>query len=100
MTWNTVSVLCMSQLGSTEWEIQNVLAVFQVGSLLVHCPFPCDVLAVFLVGTLPLAPSEGRRGWASCWMIGFGFGRLWPSVSMLSVALATQNDQGTPSSPV
>ena len=31
--------------------------VFQVGSLLVHCPFPCDVLAVFLVGTPLLAPS-------------------------------------------
>src|ERR1700753_2890936 len=58
MTWNTVSVLCMSQLGSSEWEIQNVFAVFQVGSLLVHCPFPCDVLAVFLVGTPLLAPSE------------------------------------------
>src|ERR1700753_3701796 len=60
MTWNTVSVLCMSQLGSSEWEIQNVLAVFQVGSLLVHCPFPCDVLAVFLVGTPLLAPSAFR----------------------------------------
>src|SRR6201992_3281833 len=60
MTWNTVSVLCMSQLGSSEWEIQNVLAVFQVGSLLVHCPFPCDVLAVFLVGTPLLAPSVSR----------------------------------------
>src|ERR1700753_2380591 len=57
MTWNTVSVLCMSQLGSSEWEIQNVFAVFQVGSLLVHCPFICDVLAVFLVGTPLLAPS-------------------------------------------
>src|SRR6201992_4055712 len=61
MTWNTVSVLCMSQLGSSEWEIHNVFAVFQVGSLLEHCPFPCDVLAVFLVGTLPLAPSVNRE---------------------------------------
>src|ERR1700753_651283 len=61
MTWNTVSVLCMSQLGSSEWEIQNVFAVFQVGSLLVHCPFPCDVLAVFLVGTPLLAPSVNRE---------------------------------------
>src|SRR6201992_808913 len=32
-------------------------------------------------------------------MIGFGCGRLWPSVSTLSVALATRNDQGTSSSP-
>src|ERR1700759_797376 len=54
---------------NTEWEIQNVLAVFQVGSLLVHCPFPCDVLAVFLVGTPPLAPSvrdESSRGVFFC----------------------------------
>src|ERR1700753_2416363 len=42
---------------------------------------------------------EGRQGWASCSMIGFGFGRLQLSISMLSVALATQNDQGTSSSP-
>src|SRR6201992_326969 len=66
MTWNTVSVLCMSQLGSSEWEIQNVFAVFQVGSLLVHCPFPCDVLAVFLVGTPPLVPSVSCSNLSRC----------------------------------
>src|ERR1700753_2328428 len=32
-------------------------------------------------------------------MIGFGFGQSRPSVSTLSVALATWNDQGTSSSP-
>src|ERR1700753_656417 len=65
MSWNTVSVLCMSQLGSSlvNWVgNSNVFAVFQVGSLLAHCPFPCDVLAVFLVGTPLLALSERRIG--------------------------------------
>src|ERR1700753_4302376 len=46
-------ILVMSQSRNTA----STFAVFQVGSLLVHCPFPCDVLAVFLVGTPLLAPS-------------------------------------------
>src|SRR6201992_2132547 len=49
-------ILVMSQSRNTA----STFAVFQVGSLLVHCPFPCDVLAVFLVGTPLLAPSDSN----------------------------------------
>jgi len=31
--------------------------MYRVGTCMVHCPFPCDVLAMYQPGTLVLAPS-------------------------------------------
>ena len=56
-----MNVLGISCAGNTAiklpWEILDVFAVYQMGFWWVHCPFPCDVLAVFPLGTPPLAPS-------------------------------------------
>jgi len=38
-------------------KILDVLGMYQVGTCLVLCPFPCDVLAMYRLGTLALAPS-------------------------------------------
>ena len=61
MTWNTVNVLGISCAGNTAmklaWEILNVFAMYRMGFWWVLYPFPCDVLAVYLPGTLALAPS-------------------------------------------
>ena len=43
------------------WEILNVFAMYQMGFWWVLYPFPCNVLAVYLLGTLALAPSEYWR---------------------------------------
>jgi len=40
------------------WEILNVFAMYQMGFWWVLYPFPCDVLAVYLLGTPALAPSD------------------------------------------
>ena len=64
MTWNTVNVLGISCTGNTAmklaWKILNVFAMYQVGFWWVLCPFPCDVFAVYLPGTPPLAPSDNN----------------------------------------
>jgi len=39
------------------WEILNVFAVYWMGFWWVLYPFPCNVLAVYPLGTLALAPS-------------------------------------------
>jgi len=39
------------------WEILNVFAMYWMGFWWVLYPFPCDVLAVYLLGTPALAPS-------------------------------------------
>ena len=39
------------------WEILNMIAMYQMGYWWVLYPFPCDVLAVYLLGTPALAPS-------------------------------------------
>jgi len=39
------------------WEILNVFAMYQMGFWWVLYPFPCNVLAVYLLGTPALAPS-------------------------------------------
>jgi len=61
MTWNTVNVLDISCAGNTAmklaWEILNVFAMYQMGVWWVLYPFLCSVLAVYLLGTLALAPS-------------------------------------------
>ena len=61
MTGNTVNVLMILCAGNIAiklaWKILNVFAMYQVGLGWVLCPFPCDVFAVYLPGTPPLAPS-------------------------------------------
>jgi len=61
MIWNTVDVLGISCTGNTAmklaWEILNVFAMYRMGFWWVLYPFPCDVLAVYLLGTPALAPS-------------------------------------------
>jgi len=42
------------------WEILNVFAMYQMGFWWVLYPFPCNVLAVYLLGTLALAPSDNN----------------------------------------
>jgi len=43
-------------------KILDVLGVYQVGTCLVLCPFPCDVLAMYWPSTLVLAPSVSGSG--------------------------------------
>ena len=61
MTRDTVNVLIISWAGKIAWKlvgkILNVLEMYRVGKCWVHCPFPCDVLAMYRLGTPPLAPS-------------------------------------------
>ena len=56
-----MNVLGISCTGNTAmklaWKILNVFAMYRVGFWWVLCPFPCDVFAVYLPGTPPLAPS-------------------------------------------
>src|ERR1700760_684379 len=47
--------------GKPAGKILDVLEMYQVGSGLVHCPCPCDGLAVFQPGTLDFAPSVPFR---------------------------------------
>jgi len=42
------------------WEILNVFAMYRMGFWWVLYPFPCDVLAVYLLGTPALAPSDNK----------------------------------------
>ena len=62
MTENTVNMLgifCAGKIAmKSAWKILNVFAMYWVGLGQVLCPFPCDVLAVYLLGPLPLAPSD------------------------------------------
>ena len=59
-----MNVLGISCAGNTAiklpWEILDVFAVCWMGFWWVHCPFPCGVLAVFPLGTPPLAPSDSN----------------------------------------
>ena len=34
--------------------------MYQVGTCMVHCPFPCNVLVMYRLGTLVLAPSVSQ----------------------------------------
>jgi len=64
MTWNTVNVLGISCAGNTAmklaWEILNVFAMYRMGFWWVLYPFPCNALAVYLLGTPALAPSVNQ----------------------------------------
>ena len=61
MTWDTVNVLTIPQareiVGKLAGKILNVLVMYQVGTCLVLCPFPCDVIDMYPPGTPVLAPS-------------------------------------------
>ena len=61
MTWDTVNVLTIPQAreiaGKLAGKILDVLAMYWVGTCLVLCPFPCDGLVMYRIGTLVLAPS-------------------------------------------
>ena len=60
MTWDTVNVLT-PWAGEIAWKlvgkILNVLEVYRVDKCWVHCPFPCNVPAMYQLSTPPLAPS-------------------------------------------
>ena len=62
LTWNIQNVLSISCTGKIvnklAWKIQNVPAVYQMGTLWVLCPFPYNVLTVFQLGTPGSAPSD------------------------------------------
>src|ERR1700742_4651120 len=66
MTWDTANVLQRNSLneplgntaGKLAGKILNVPGVYRVGTSLVLYPFPCDVLAVYQLSSLALAPSE------------------------------------------
>ena len=48
--------------GTLAGKILNVLMMCWVGTYMVLCPFPCDVLAVYWPGTPVLAPSACSSG--------------------------------------
>ena len=66
-----MNVLDISQAreigGTLAGKILNGLVMYQVGTCMVLCPFPCNVLAMYQLGTLALAPSvigaHASRSW-------------------------------------
>jgi len=44
-------------MGKPAGKILKIFVMYQVGTCMVHCPFPCDVLVMYQPGTLVLAPS-------------------------------------------
>ena len=64
MTWDTVNVLVIPQArkiaGKLAGKILDVPGMYWVGTCLVLCPFPCDVLVMYQPSTLALAPSVIR----------------------------------------
>ena len=65
MTWDTVNVLTIPWAGEIAGKlagkILDVLEMYQVGTGWVHYPFPCSVLAMYRLGTPPLAPSDSYQ---------------------------------------
>ena len=65
MTQDILNVLNISHPGKITkklaWKFQNVLSVYQVGTLWLLCPFPYDVLTVFRLRSPDLAPSENTQ---------------------------------------
>ena len=61
MTGNTVNVLNIywagEIMGKPAWNILNGLGMYQVGIWLVLCTFPCNVLAMYQLGTPLFVPS-------------------------------------------
>jgi len=48
-------------VGKLAGKILKIFVMYQVGTCMVHCPFPCNVLAMYQPGTLVLAPSDMRE---------------------------------------
>ena len=46
--------------GKNAGKILNELEVYQMGTSLVLCPFPCSVFAMYRLRTPPFVPSEGN----------------------------------------
>jgi len=44
-------------MGKPAGKILKIFVMYRVGTCMVHCPFPCDVLAMYQPGTLVIAPS-------------------------------------------
>src|SRR5258705_9322351 len=65
MTWDTVNVLTIPWAGEIAGKlagkILDVLKMYWVSTCWVHYPFPCSVLAMYRLGTPPLAPSVNRE---------------------------------------
>ena len=64
MIWYIVNVLTIPQArdigGKPAGNILNVLGMYWVGTCLVLCPFPYNVLMMYQPSTLVLAPSDSR----------------------------------------
>ena len=56
-----LGVYPMYYLMGTSWgnqgKILKIFVMYRVGTYMVHCPFPCNVLVMYQSGTLVLAPS-------------------------------------------
>ena len=97
------------------WYILNVLNMGQFGMVLVLCPRPYNVLAMYQVSTSPLAPSvlgaNARQGRGRSWLAGypslvlshihrvFYIYRFIFSTSMPSWGLTLAEDEGDPGLP-
>jgi len=44
--------------GKLTGKILDVFVMYRVGICMVHCPFPYNILVMYWLGTLVLAPSE------------------------------------------
>ena len=62
MIWDTVNVPAIPRAreiaGTLAGKILNGLVMYWVGTCMVFCLFPCDVLVMYQLSTLVLAPSE------------------------------------------
>jgi len=45
-------------IGKPAGKILKIFVMYRVGTCMVHCPFPCNVLVMYQPGTQVLAPSE------------------------------------------
>ena len=50
-------------IGKPAGKILKIFVMYQVGTCMVHCPFPCNVLMMYQPSTLVLAPSVRWRFW-------------------------------------
>jgi len=50
-------------IGKPAGKILKIFVTYRVGTCMVHCPFPYDVLAMYRPGTLVLAPVPSGQYW-------------------------------------
>ena len=66
MIWYILNVLTIPQArdigGKPAGNILNVLGMYQVGTCMVLCPFPYNILMMYQPSTLVLAPSVRELG--------------------------------------